>query len=192
MMNGFAKPATLSPTIDGLAAAGVRLGKYYVDTVCSPTRATVMTGRYPIHNTINDYIHPDTAWGLPLNETTLATLLGRAGYTTHAIGKWHLGYYKWEFTPTFRGFDSFYGYYEGAEDYFSHNRTGAYDLHHEEGPRCGPRCSVVPDRRGEYSVGVFSDEAVSCVASVVALDMCGHALGSAWYPRPHPAHTTWR
>lgn len=71
-----------------------------------------------------------------------------------------LGYYKWDFTPTFRGFDSFYGYYEGAEDYFAHTRNGAYDLHYEEGHNCGANCSIVPNRSGEYSVNIFTEEAV--------------------------------
>ena len=71
-----------------------------------------------------------------------------------------MGYYKWDFTPTFRGFDSFYGYYEGAEDYFAHTRNGAYDLHYEEGRNCGANCSIVPNRSGEYSVNIFTEEAV--------------------------------
>ena len=75
----------------------------------------------------------------------------------------HLGYFKWEYTPTFRGFNSFLGYYEGAEDYFTHTRSGAYDLHLERSARCGAGCSLVPDRRGEYSVNVFSDEAVRVI-----------------------------
>jgi arylsulfatase B/arylsulfatase I/J len=106
--HGFV-PTTITPTIDKMARGGVQFEQYYVDTVCSPTRATLLTGRYPIHNSINDFIHVDVAYGLPLNETTLPTLLKAAGYRTHAIGKWHLGYSNWEFTPTFRGFDSFYG-----------------------------------------------------------------------------------
>eukprot|EP00935_MAST-01C_sp_MAST-1C-sp1_P002594 g2594.t1 len=149
-----------TPNTDKLASEGLLFTKYYVETVCSPTRSTFQSGRYPIHNTINDYIHPDWAYGLPLNETTVADLLTQEGYTTHAIGKWHLGYHKWAYTPTFRGFSSYFGYYEGAEDYFSHKRSGAYDLHLEEGFRCGPNCSKVPDRTGAYSVNIFSDEAI--------------------------------
>ena len=72
----------------------------------------------------------------------------------------HLGYFKWEYTPTFRGFDSFLGYYEGAEDYFTHIRTGSYDMHNDSTPRCGTGCSVTPDLRGQYSVNIFSDEVV--------------------------------
>ena len=51
--------------------------------------------------------------------------------------------------------------YEGAEDYFTHKRSGAYDLHLEEGEYCGANCSLVPDRRGEYSVHMFTEEAVA-------------------------------
>ena len=85
-MHGF-KPAVMTPTIDSLAHSGVIFDHMFVDTVCSPTRATLMTGRYPIHNSINDFIHVATPYGLPLNETTLPSLLKEAGYATHAIGK---------------------------------------------------------------------------------------------------------
>jgi arylsulfatase A-like enzyme len=86
------KAATRTPSIDKLARSGLVLGNYYVDTVCSPTRATIMTDRYPIHNTINQWIHSGVgeAVGLPLNETTVADLLNASGYICHAIGKWHL------------------------------------------------------------------------------------------------------
>ena len=57
--------------------------------------------------------------------------------------KWHLGFYNWASTPTFRGFDSFYGFYEGSEDYFKHT-TSQFDLHREPTPRCGEGCSPLP------------------------------------------------
>jgi arylsulfatase A-like enzyme len=60
-------------------------------------------------------------YGLPLNLTTLPTLLKRAGYATHMIGKWHQGFCSWAYTPTYRGFDTFYGYYNAATDHFKHS-----------------------------------------------------------------------
>lgn len=59
-------------------------------------------------------------WGLPLNETLLPQRLKNNGYKTHAIGKWHLGFYKKDYTPTYRGFDSHFGYWQGMQDYYDH------------------------------------------------------------------------
>lgn len=59
-------------------------------------------------------------WGLPLTEKLLPQYLKEEGYKSHAIGKWHLGFFKHEYTPTYRGFDSFYGYYNGFQDYYDH------------------------------------------------------------------------
>ena len=98
-----------------------------------------------------------TPTGLPLNITTMAEHLTTAGYATHAIGKWHMGFYTWDFTPTFRGFQSYLGYYGGGEGYFSHSagagsespgpyggeRLHGYDFRLEEGRRCGAGCSQV-------------------------------------------------
>ncbi len=63
---------------------------------------------------------PGVDYGLNLNETTLPELLAGAGYQTHAVGKWHLGMSRWEYTPTFRGYRSFVGFYSGGQDYFTH------------------------------------------------------------------------
>lgn len=80
---------------------------------------------------------------LPLNETTIADQLQAEGYVTHAVGKWHLGFFKWQYTPTFRGFQSFYGFYSGGEDYFTHMAGNAYDFRRDPSPRCGKGCSQV-------------------------------------------------
>ena len=73
-------------------------------------------------------IVPGEPWGLPLDETTLPQILKQYNYSTHAVGKWHLGFHKWAFTPINRGFDDFFGYYQGKEDYLTHIRDGGLDL----------------------------------------------------------------
>jgi len=57
---------------------------------------------------------------LPLKETLLPEYLNKLGYTSHAVGKWHLGYFKKLYTPTYRGFKSFYGFWNGYQDYYTH------------------------------------------------------------------------
>ena len=111
-----------TPSIDKFAKEGIRLQQYYVQRMCSPSRAAMMAGRYPYHMGLAKAVisngHP---FGLPLNQTTIADELKKGGYATHIVGKWDLGMHKWNYTPTYRGFDSFYGYYDGSEDYFNHS-----------------------------------------------------------------------
>ena len=80
------------------------------------------TGKYPIHTGMqSSVIFGPERWGLGLNETLLPQYLKKQGYKTHAVGKWHLGYYAKEYTPTYRGFDSYYGHYLGWNDYWDHH-----------------------------------------------------------------------
>ena len=144
-----------TPTIDKFANEGIRLQQYYVQPVCSPTRSAIMAGRYPYHLGLADgVIKPGLPYGMPLNQTTLANELKRGGYATHIVGKWHLGMYKWEYTPTYRGFDSFYGYYEGAEDYFNHTRAATKKC---KGIDFRNNTKPVTDREGNYSTNLFTE-----------------------------------
>ncbi|MEL7334831.1 MAG: sulfatase-like hydrolase/transferase, partial [Planctomycetota bacterium] len=103
-----------TPNIDALAKRGVRLEQFYAQPVCSPTRAALMTGRYPFQYGMQvGVVRPWADYGLPLNEQTLPKLLQTAGYRTAAIGKWHLGHAKPDYLPTARGFDHHYGCYNG-------------------------------------------------------------------------------
>ena len=106
-----------TPHLDALAAGGVTLENYYVQAVCSPTRAAIMTGRYGSHTGINTALVDSARGGLPLDEKLLPELLQDAGYATYAVGKWHLGFETWAHTPLERGFDSYFGYYAGSTDY---------------------------------------------------------------------------
>lgn len=79
----------------------------------------------------HDVIWPAAPWGLPLDVKILPQYLKADGYKTHAIGKWHLGYFKSEYTPTSRGFDDFFGYYTEKEDYYSHVNIQTIPLKNE-------------------------------------------------------------
>ena len=122
-----------TPTLDALAASGARLEQFYAQPVCSPTRAALLTGRYPMRHGLQvGVVRPWAQHGLPLDERTLPQALKEAGYTTALIGKWHLGHFDRSYLPTARGFDHQYGHYNGAIDYFTHDRDGGFDWHRDD------------------------------------------------------------
>ncbi len=128
---GYHGAKTSTPNIDRLANDGVRLENFHVCPLCSPTRAGLLTGRWPIRYGMGEsVITPWRPYGLPTSERTLADLLAKAGYERRGIvGKWHLGHYEKKYLPLNRGFTSFYGLYNGAFDYFTHKREGELDWH---------------------------------------------------------------
>ncbi|MHC4506431.1 MAG: arylsulfatase B [Planctomycetota bacterium] len=120
-----------TPHTDRLAREGVRLENFHVAPLCSPTRAGLMTGRWPIRYGMGEsVITPWRKHGLPTTERTLADMLADAGYRRRGVfGKWHLGHYLRKFLPLNRGFTHHYGHYNGAFDYFTHEREGELDWH---------------------------------------------------------------
>ena len=130
---GFHGSEIKTPNIDKLASAGARLEQFYVQPVCSPTRAAFMTGRYPIRHGLHiGVVRPWARYGLPLDERTLPQALKEAGYETAITGKWHLGHFEPAYLPTRRGFDHQYGHYNGALDYNTHERDGGFDWHRDD------------------------------------------------------------
>ncbi|MEY3458924.1 MAG: Arylsulfatase [Planctomycetota bacterium] len=123
-----------TPHIDALAAEGTILAAHYVQPVCSPTRAALMTGRYATRTGVYTIVRPNARWGLPLDERTLADALRQAGYSTAITGKWHLGEFEPRYRPTARGFDHQYGHYFGAIDYYTHQRDGQVDWYRNDQP----------------------------------------------------------
>jgi arylsulfatase A-like enzyme len=122
-----------TPNLDKLAAGGARLAQFYVQPVCSPTRAALMSGRYPMRHGLQvGVVRPWAQYGLPLDERTLPQALKEAGYATAITGKWHLGHFERAYLPTARGFDHQYGHYNGAIDYFKHDRDGGHDWHRDD------------------------------------------------------------
>ncbi|XP_022241171.1 arylsulfatase B-like [Limulus polyphemus] len=146
-------PDIKMPNLERLARGGVILNQSYVQPVCSPSRTAFMTGYFPYHvGRQNSYIHRFQPSGVYLNYTFLPEKLKQLGYSTHVIGKWHLGYCNWSYTPTFRGFDSFFGFYLGAEEYYTH-RSG-YDGQNYLDLRNNTKPAT--EYGGVYSTNLFS------------------------------------
>uniref|UniRef100_A0A1A9WE40 Sulfatase N-terminal domain-containing protein n=1 Tax=Glossina brevipalpis TaxID=37001 RepID=A0A1A9WE40_9MUSC len=152
----------LTPNIDALAYNGIILNRYYVPNLCTPSRSALLTGKYPIHTGTQHFVVVNgEPWGLPLDERLMPELFRDAGYSTNLVGKWHLGFYQKEMTPTFRGFNHHYGYYSGFISYYDHtfdlekfNYTGL-DFRRDLRPW--------PEANGTYATDVFTDEAVRII-----------------------------
>ena len=98
-----------TPNIDFIAENGIKFNDFYsVSSVCTPSRAGMLTGRMPQRFGLNGVLFPDSHTGMPPSEYTIAELLKDNGYYTGIIGKWHLGH-KYDFLPLQQGFDFFFG-----------------------------------------------------------------------------------
>jgi arylsulfatase A-like enzyme len=146
-----------TPNLDKLAAAGVRFTQAYAAApVCTPSRAAVMTGRYPARTPVGlkeplDWTAADSVIGLSPETPSLALLLRKAGYHTRLIGKWHLGFTP-AFSPRANGFEYFFGYHGGGVDYIAHtDPEGRPDLYENE---------TAVSRPG-YLTDILADEAVA-------------------------------
>lgn len=153
-----------TPNIDALAYNGVILNRHYVMPTCTPSRTAFLTGRYPIRTGMQGYpLRGAEPRGIPLNHTLLPEYLRRLGYTTHLVGKWHVGYHTRNFVPTRRGFDTFLGYFTGFIQYFNHTlyegENLGYDLHRIVGD------NHTVEYRYDYMTDLISDEAESIISS---------------------------
>lgn len=148
----------LTPNLDHLANNGVILNQSYVQPICSPSRSALMTGFYPYHiGTQNRVFMKMTPAGLPKRFKLLPEKLKDLGYNTHLVGKWHLGFCNWSYTPTYRGFDSFLGYYGGDEEYFTHMSKDFIEGTHANGIDFRFNKKALLSHNGTYSTYVFAD-----------------------------------
>ncbi|MFK5920648.1 MAG: sulfatase-like hydrolase/transferase [Verrucomicrobiota bacterium] len=167
---GLLNKDILTPNLDRLAKEGVRLTNFYVSwPACTPSRASLLTGRYPQRNGMYDMIRneaPDygkkynweeynVSWekigGMDLREVMIPKVLKPVGYKSAIYGKWDLGILK-RYLPTHRGFDDFYGLVNTGIDYFTHERYGVHSMYRE--------LERTEEDKGTYATYLFEREAM--------------------------------
>ena len=163
----------LTPRLDELAADGARLTSFYSSfPVCTPSRGTLLTGRYPQRNgtydnfrndRVNDgyrypsyeyAISPERILGMDTREVLLSQVLSDAGYSTGVFGKWDLGSLK-RYLPLQRGFDDFYGFVNTGIDYWTHERYGVPSMYRRNAP--------TEEDKGIYTTDLFERETLRFV-----------------------------
>ncbi|GAB0100711.1 hypothetical protein DMENIID0001_167940 [Sergentomyia squamirostris] len=150
----------LTPNIDALAYQGVILNRHYTPSLCTPSRASLLTGMNPVHIGMQyGEIFPCDPEGLPLNLKILPQYLKPAGYRSHLVGKWHLGFARRAYTPTERGFDSFFGFFSGTLDYYNHTTSDrdfvGYDFRRN--------LDITYEGLGNYTTDLFTNESIRII-----------------------------
>ena len=178
---GYHNELIASPWIDKLALGGVRLTNHHAFKVCAPSRSGFHTGRLPWQMGYYDNSGAATPWetvdanklGADTRFKLLPQLLEAKGYVSHAIGKWHLGGATRAYTPTYRGYSTFLGYYHAmTEDYWAHTHStgsgcagpGLANLWSDMSNNTGTSLSISPDN-GTYESILFGDHAVRTIAN---------------------------
>ncbi len=144
-----------TPNIDQLAKDGVELNRFYSNPICSPTRASLMTGLHIFnHGVVRPFMNPAAEQtGMPPELKIMPQYFNEAGYQTALSGKWHLGTAKEEFWPTNRGFETSYGHMTGGIGYFDHTAAGRLDWHRNESTL----------REEGYSTELIASEAINII-----------------------------
>ena len=148
-----------TPHLDRMASDGARFTSWYSNSpVCSPSRASLLTGRYPGNAGVRSILAGHrTASGLPLSTPTLATALGELGYNSYMSGKWHLGLQP-DSRPSAHGFDHWYGFMAGCIDYYSHI---FYWGANQGGPGQNPTHDLWEDDREIWDNGQYFTEMIT-------------------------------
>jgi arylsulfatase B len=175
---GYHSARVQTPNLDQLSSEGVELDRFYVAPTCTPTRAGLLTGRYPIRFGMGrSALPPYRKFGLPAAEVTLAESLAERGYEERgAFGKWHLGHLESRWHPLSNGFTEFEGHYNGAIDYFSHKFFGEPDWH----------ANYEPVAKEGYSTDLIAQAATSFIDTAAKGD--SPYLAYVAFNSPHTPH----
>lgn len=171
--------------IDAFHTYGIGLHRHYTAPMCTPTRSSLLTGRYPSTLGMQNFvIGIPQPWGLGLDQKLLPQYLKEVGYSTHLVGKWHAGFYTARNTPPARGFDTFFGCYGGAIDYYNHSADGLVPGY-ANGFDIRDQWDVSYKTLGRYSTDLFTDIALERVKSHVSNNVTGPLFLQVTYNAPH-------
>ena len=148
--------------MNALRADGIELDRHYAYRFCSPTRSSLMSGRYPMHVNQFNHVGSTMGGGVGANFTIIAKKLKGAGFATHQLGKWHCGQSSADLLPAGRGFDTSLGYLNGAEDHWNQHRVACgdqnfVDLYATDRP--------ATDKNGTYGALIYHDEALRLIGA---------------------------
>jgi arylsulfatase B len=157
-------PQIPTPNIDALKDDGVLFDQYYVQASCSPTRASFLTGRHIIHTGLyRAYDYRSNNGFLNTSFDLLPTYLKTCcNYSTHLVGKWHLGLTTMSTLPLSRGFDTHFGYWYGVENHQYHRTYGAYDFNDQ--------MKIAVEYNGTFSTPLFVDRASEIIRNSLSTD----------------------
>ena len=158
-------PNMITPNMERLARKGVILDQFYVQPKCSPSRAALLTGLFPYKTSMQrgaiEFFRPT---GLPTILPSLPEVLREEGYSTHLVGKWHLGYCHTDYTPLSRGFDTFFGSLSQQADHYT--RQHQFNQHIGPGYDLWRGGKVSRDGEGKYSTFLWEEETVRLLESL--------------------------
>jgi Sulfatase len=161
---GYGSLGPVTPFMNFMKEKGVNIPTYYSQELCTPARAALLTGRYPLSMGMQFGSVSETSdFALDLTETTIADVLQENGYTTYMFGKWHLGNASPRHLPTARGFDYYLGFLAGQTDYWS-KRCPEHDQFHDF-LYSTPQCYYMydDDDLNHYSTFLYRDKAVEAI-----------------------------
>ncbi|KAL8616732.1 hypothetical protein ACOMHN_017770 [Nucella lapillus] len=158
---GFKDSTMYTPNIDSMANSGVSFLSSYMQEGSIPSKAAFFSGYYPLHLGLQHAAkNPSSKAVLPLDASIFPENLQKLDYETYYVGQWHLGSTSKEHTPTYRGFDYFYGMYGSEADYYTHKtEAGVYNMHEN----IGTDLKVDTSAKGIYSTKLFTNKAVDII-----------------------------